>query len=162
MKSKTTLLLLVAAIGLAVWIKFYESKRPNTEETQRRAGTVLKFEPDQLEGIVIQNGDDKIELRKTDGKWRVEAPIKDQADASAVGTLVSDLESWEKSETITAAEIEADKTRLAEYRSRKAKAAPEIAREGDAAGNLFREGRGTRETNVCPFRELPRDLPGAE
>ncbi|MDQ6623492.1 MAG: DUF4340 domain-containing protein, partial [Verrucomicrobiota bacterium] len=61
----------------------------------------------------IQNGDDKIELRRSNDKWRLQTPIQDQADASAVANLVSDLESWEKDETISAKEIDANK--LAEF-----------------------------------------------
>ena len=33
---------------------------------------------------MIQNGDDRIELRRQAGKWRLTAPVKDQADG-AVG-----------------------------------------------------------------------------
>ena len=115
MKSKTTLILLVVVVALALWIKFYESKQPNTEERKRLAGQVVNFEEDNLEGIVIQNGDDRIELRKSDEKWRLEAPIKDQADSSLVDSLVSSLQRWQKDETIAEDEIEKDKGRLEEY-----------------------------------------------
>lgn len=115
MKSKTTLILLVLVVGLGLWIKFYESQRPNSEEAKRRAGNVLNFERENLEGLVIQNGDDRIELRRSNDKWRLESPIKDQADRSALDNLISDLESWVKDETISEKEIEADKNRLAEY-----------------------------------------------
>lgn len=115
MKSKTTLILLVIVVAMAVWIKFYESKKPNTEERKRLAGNVVNFDDDNLEGIDIQNGDDRIELRKSDNKWRLEAPIKDQADSSLVDGLVSALQSWQKDETISEDEIEKDKGRLEEY-----------------------------------------------
>src|SRR5258707_1213422 len=115
MKTKTTLILLVIAVALGSWIKFYESKGPNTEEARRRSGNVVNFERDKLEGFVIQNGDDKIELRKSNDKWRLEAPIKDQADRSVVDSLVSDLESWEKDDAFSEKEMQAEKNRLAEY-----------------------------------------------
>ncbi|MEP6821283.1 MAG: DUF4340 domain-containing protein [Chthoniobacterales bacterium] len=115
MKYKTTLILLCLVTALGVWIKFYESQRPNTEEAKRRAGNLLNFDRDKLEGVEIQNGEDTITLRRAKGKWRVEAPIQDQADAQEVTKLLADLESWEKDETISAKEIAADKNRLAEY-----------------------------------------------
>src|SRR6188472_343144 len=115
MKTKTTLILLGLVIAVAVFIKYFESKRPNTEDAERQRQKVVNFERDNLEGIVIQNGDDKIELRKSNDKWRLEAPIKDQADRTAIDGLISDLESWEKDETFPAKEMEADKGRLAEY-----------------------------------------------
>ena len=115
MKTRTTLILLGIVLVLGVWIKFYESRQPTTEEAARQAGKVLNFDPEKLDGLQIQNGEDTIELRRSNGKWRLEAPIKDQADSQAVETLVSDLESWAKDETIPAKEIEAEKARLTEY-----------------------------------------------
>ena len=88
-----------------LYIKFYESKGPNTEEARRQAGNVVNFERDALEGIVIQNGDDRIELRKQDQKWRLEAPFKDQADSGAIENLLADLDGWQKFDTIPASEI---------------------------------------------------------
>src|SRR3954454_5170986 len=115
MKTKTTLLLLIVAVGLGLWIKFYESKGPNTDEGKRLAGNVVNFEREALEGIVIQNGDDRIELRKQDQKWRLEAPFKDQADRGAVDNLISDLDSWQKFDSIPASEITKDKNKLDEF-----------------------------------------------
>ena len=115
MRTKTTLILLALAIAGSCWVIFYEKDRPNTEESQRRAQNVLNFERDNVEGIVIGNGDDKIELRRIGDKWRLEAPIKDQADGSAISTLLTDLEAWQKDQTFTAKEIDADRTRLDEY-----------------------------------------------
>ncbi len=96
MRFRTTLLLLVLVVGLGIWIKFFEIKKPNTAETKRQAGNVLTIDRDKLDGIVIQNGDDRIELRRQAGKWRLTAPVQDQADAAAVDNLISDLESWKK------------------------------------------------------------------
>ena len=108
MKTKTTLVLLGLVLALGLWIKFYESQRPNTVEAKRQAGNVLNFERDHLEGIEIQNGEEMIALRRIDGKWRLEAPIKDQADGPMVETLLAHLENWEKDATITAQEIGAE------------------------------------------------------
>jgi hypothetical protein len=115
MKTKTTLLLLIVAVAVALYIKFYESKGPNTEEAKRQAGNVVNFERDALEGIVIQNGDDRIELRKQNQKWRLDAPFKDQADRGAVENLIADLDAWQKLDSIPASEIAKDKSKLDEY-----------------------------------------------
>jgi len=71
MKTRTTLLLLLLAVALGLWIKFVESKKPNTVEAERQAGNVLNFDRNKLEGIAIQNGEDKIALRREQGKWRL-------------------------------------------------------------------------------------------
>jgi hypothetical protein len=142
MKTRTTLLLLAVAVAVALFIKFYESKAPNTEEAKCQAGNVVNFERDNLEGIVIQNGDDRIELRKLDQKWRLEAPFKDQADRGVVENLITDLDSWQKFESIPASEIAKDKNKLDEFGLSKGKlklkllgkdAPPEITFGNDAA-----------------------------
>ena len=78
MRTRTTFLLLLLAVGLGVWIKFFESRKPNTAEAQRQAGNVVNFDREKLEGLTIQNGDDRIELRRQNGKWRLTAPVKDR------------------------------------------------------------------------------------
>ncbi|MDP9098038.1 MAG: DUF4340 domain-containing protein [Verrucomicrobiota bacterium] len=142
MKTKTTILLLVVAIAVALWIKFDESKGPNTEEAKRLAGNVVNFERDGLEGIVIQNGDDRIELKKQDQKWRLEAPFKDQADRGAVENLIADLDGWQKFNAIPANEVAKNKALLDDYGLSKGKlklkllgkdAPPEITFGNDAA-----------------------------
>jgi Domain of unknown function (DUF4340) len=142
MKTRTTLILLAVAIAVGVYIKFFETKGPNTEEAKRLAGNVVNFERDALEGIVIQNGDDRVELKKQGQKWRLEAPFKDQADRGAVENLIADLDAWQKFESISATEIEKDKKLLDEYGLSKGKlklkligkgTPPEIAFGNDAA-----------------------------
>jgi hypothetical protein len=141
MKTKTTLLLLAAVVALGVFIK-YESKGPNTADVMRQAQNMVNLEREKLDGIVIQNGDDKIEMRRQGGKWRIEAPFKDQADSGAIENFLADLESWQKFDTIPAKEIAKDKSRLDEFGLSKAKlrlkllgkdAPPEIVFGGDAA-----------------------------
>jgi Domain of unknown function (DUF4340) len=121
MRFRTTLILFVLVLAIGLFIKFYESKRPNTGEANRRAQNVINFERDKIDGIVIQNADERIELKRTDKKWRLESPVKDLADSSAVENLLFDLEDWKKDTTISAKEVEADKNRLAEYGVAKAK-----------------------------------------
>ncbi|CAN5575483.1 hypothetical protein BH20VER1_BH20VER1_27070 [soil metagenome] len=115
MQTRTTLILLAVAVAIASWIIFYEKDRPNTEEATRLRGNVVNFERDTLEGILIHNGDDRIELRRTGEKWRVEAPIQDQADRAVIENLLAQLEAWQKDETISAKEIEAGKAQLEEF-----------------------------------------------
>jgi hypothetical protein len=142
MKTKTTLLLLTVMVALGVYTKFYESKRPNTVEARQQARRMVNVDREKLEGIVIQNGDDKIELRRQDRKWRIEAPFKDQADSGAIENFLTDLEGWQRYDTIPAKEIAQDKSRLDEFGLSKAKlrlkllgkdTPPEIVFGGDAA-----------------------------
>ena len=115
MKWKTTLVLFVIAAGVFAYLFFVERNRPGTEEATRQAQNVVNFSRDKVNGIVIQNGDDQIDIRRRDDKWRLEIPIKDQADGSVVKSLLLDLENWQKDAAISAKEMEADKNKLADY-----------------------------------------------
>lgn len=121
MRTRTTLVLLALVIGIGAFIKFVESKRPNTEEATRRSENVVNFERDKIDGIIIQNGDERIELKRADKKWRMESPVKDSADGTTIDSLLFDLEDWKKETTIPAKEIEADKNKMAEFGVAKAK-----------------------------------------
>src|SRR5438094_1832684 len=121
MRTRTTVVLLLLVVAVGAYIRFYESKRPNTEEASRRAQNVINFDRDKIGGIGIQNGDERIELKRVDKKWRLESPVKDLADGSVVESLLFDLEDWKKDATISGKEIEADKSRMAEYGVAKAK-----------------------------------------
>ncbi|HYY14061.1 MAG TPA: DUF4340 domain-containing protein, partial [Chthoniobacterales bacterium] len=148
------------AVVLGLYIKFFESKQPSTEEAKRQAQNVVNFQRDKIDGIVIQNGDDKIDIRKHDNKWRLEAPIKDQADSTSIDSLLFDLESWQKDATIPARQIEADKNKLNEFGLNKPKlrlklfgqgAPPEILFGKDAAleGKMYVRFENSKETYLA-------------
>ncbi len=148
MKTRTTILLLIVVLALAAYIKYYESQQLNTAEAIQHRQNVVNFDRPKITGIVIQNGDDKIELKWEDKRWRIEAPFKDQADAGVVYNLLTSLEEWQKWNTTSAEEINKNKERLDESGLSKAKlrlkllgtdAPPEILFGNDAAleGKIF-------------------------
>ncbi len=160
MNWRTTLVLAVLAIGVGLYIKFYEVKTPTTQEAKRQAQNVVNFSKDKIDGITIQNGDDKIDMRKIDNKWRLQAPIKDQADSSLITNLLFDLESWQKDATISAKEIESDKNKLNEFGLNKPKlrlklsgpgAPPEIFFGKDAAleGKIYVRFENSKEAYLA-------------
>jgi Domain of unknown function (DUF4340) len=115
MNWRNTLILAIVALTGIAYFRFFEMKWPGTEEARRQSQNMVNFDRTKIDGIVIQNGDQKIEIRRRDNKWRLETPIKDQADGALVETLLSNLENWPKEGTIPAKEIDADKSKLAEY-----------------------------------------------
>ncbi len=115
MNWRTTLILAAIVLAVFTYLRFFEMKQPSTEEARRQAQNVVNFDRNKIDGIVIQNGDEKIEIRRRDNKWRLETPIKDQADGALIENLLSDLENWQKEGTIPAKDIEADKSKLNEY-----------------------------------------------
>src|ERR1044072_6607187 len=115
MNWRTTLILAVVVLSVFAYLRFFEMKQPSTQEARRQAQNVVNLDRNKIDGVIIQNGDEKIEIRRRDNKWRLETPIKDQADGSLVENLLSDLESWQKEGTIPAKVIDADKSKLNEY-----------------------------------------------
>jgi Domain of unknown function (DUF4340) len=169
MNWRTTTVLLLVVVGLGLYIRFYESKRPGTIDAEKHAQNVVNFDRDKIDGILIQNGDDKIDLRRHDQKWRLETPVKDQADSSVVDNLLSDLESWQKQNTIPGKEIDADKGKLAEFGLNKPKlrlklsggadAPPEIWFGKDAAfeGKMYVRFENSKDTFVVP-QTIKKDI----
>src|SRR5213079_1721257 len=115
MNWKNTLILAIIVLASVAYFRFFEMKRPGTEEARRRSQNMVNFDRIRIDGFVIQNGDQKIEIRRSDNKWRLETPIRDQADSALVETFLSDLENWQKEGAIPAKEIDADKSKLAAY-----------------------------------------------
>lgn len=160
MKTKTTVVLLALVLAVGTYIKFYESKRPNTSEGKRQAQNVVNFDRTKIDGLTIQNGDDRIDLRRVDGKWRIEAPFKDRADGAIVEALLADLDEWQRVDTIPAKEIEANKDQLTEFGLSKAKlrlkflgkeAPPEILFGKDAAleGKMYVRLENSKEAIIA-------------
>src|SRR5437870_8177361 len=115
MKWKTTLILFVIAAGVFAYLFFIESNRPGTEEAARQSQNVLNFSREKIDGVVTHSGGGMIDIRRREYKWRLETQIRDQADASLVNNLLLDLESWQKDAAISDKEMEADKSKLADY-----------------------------------------------
>src|SRR5437667_3089034 len=157
MNWRTTLVLAAITLGVLAYLRFVEMKQPSTEEAKRQAQNVVTFDRNKINGIVIQNGDEKIEMRRRDNRWRLETPIKDQTDSSLIENLLSDLENWQRDGTISAKEIEADKNKLTEYGLNKPKLrlkligqdrTPEILFGKDAAleGKMYVRFENSKET----------------
>src|SRR4029450_13883501 len=99
MNWRSTLILAVVVRVVFAYLRFFEMKQPSTEEAKRQAQNVVNFDRSKIDGIIIQNGDEKKEKRRRQNKWGVGAPIKDQAAATLVENLLSDLETWQKEGT---------------------------------------------------------------
>src|SRR5438067_11187738 len=157
MNWRTTFVLAAIVLAVFAYFRFFELKQPSTEEAKRQAQNVVNFDRAKIDGVIIQNGDEKIEMRRRDNRWRLETPIKDQTDSSLIENLLSDLENWQRDGTISAKEIEADKNKLTEYGLNKPKLRlkligqdrpPEILFGKDAAleGKMYVRFENSKET----------------
>ena len=157
MKWKSTVVLLIITGAVFAYMYFVDRKQPDTVEAARQSQNVVNISRDKIDGIIIENGDDKIDIRRRDNKWRLEAPIKDQADSPIIAEVLAELDTWHKDATISAKEIEADKNKLAEYGLSKPKlrlklvgenAPPQILFGKDAAleGKMYVRFENSKET----------------
>src|SRR5256714_13862411 len=96
MRFRTTLVLFALTAALVIFIKFYETKRPNTEEANRRAQNGVNFERDKIDGVVIQNGEARIELKRVDKKRRPGTSGEKVVDGSSRNRRKSDKGKWTK------------------------------------------------------------------
>jgi hypothetical protein len=109
MKTRTSLILAVVAVGLAAFIYFFERHQPTTDELHDREARVLPgFDRDQVDHIVIGTGDGRVELERVEaeggdagpigavGQWKMTRPRALGADPEAVDNLLSTLDWLER------------------------------------------------------------------
>src|SRR6266545_424440 len=136
MNWRTTLILAVVVLAGFAYLRFFEMKQPSTEEARRQAQNVVNFDRNKIDGIVIQNGDEKIEIRRHDNKWRLATPFKDQADGALVENLLSDLETWQKEGAIPRQKINgSDDCASAPHRGKDACWRDGVGEEGRSLGH---------------------------
>ena len=93
MKSRSTLLLIVAAGTIFGLMKLYESKFANTRDSARDATKVLSFDRDKVTSIAIKNAEGVIEMRKGENDvWMMERPVKDRAGSFAISGFFTEAE----------------------------------------------------------------------
>lgn len=87
----STLALVAVALGLGAYIYFVDSERPDTEAKAK----VFAVEADAIEELrVVAKGDTSV-LRKTDGAWKLTAPLATDADDNEATALANNLSSLE-------------------------------------------------------------------
>jgi hypothetical protein len=101
MKLRNTIILLLIAAGVYFYMRYYETKQPTTQEAEEIDAHVVQMDADKIDGITITNNEAKIELRKRNNQWEMDAPVKDRADQAAVETLLSSVDSLEKETSLT-------------------------------------------------------------
>jgi hypothetical protein len=92
---RSTIILLVLAIGLGGYIYFVESERdPAAADAKPKAFTELAA--DNIEEIRIKNAEGEIShLQRVGDNWQLLAPNKADADTGVVGTVTSNLSTLE-------------------------------------------------------------------
>ena len=94
----STIVLVVVLAGLGGYIYFVDSERPagGLEEKDK----VFAVEAEQLEEITVTSDGETTTLQKTDGVWKITAPVAVDADANEVAGLTSAITGLEVSRVV--------------------------------------------------------------
>lgn len=98
MNARTTIVLLLIALGLYLFIRLFEA--PTTREAAERRQYVAQIERDNIDGIVISASEREIELVRKDNEWRMQKPVSDRADSMTVDQLLGSVENLQRENTI--------------------------------------------------------------
>jgi hypothetical protein len=108
--KRSTLILLLVAIGAAVAVYYLEFKpgKPR-DEAKDESRPAFNFKAEDLIALAINRAGQKIRLERRDGRWRLTEPVDAPADASVLEALASDLAAARVERQIVSAPEELDK-----------------------------------------------------
>lgn len=114
MKFRTTLLLLIVALGIGAYIWFFEKKTMSTDEREEKGKLVFLVKADDVDKIEIKQGASDIVCAKDKaGDWQIEKPLKYRADKSVLRSIAGKFETLDSARVIPRAEI--DEKKLDEF-----------------------------------------------
>jgi hypothetical protein len=99
MNLRTTLTLLVIAIGLGIFIWVLDRRSPSTREKQ--TGYVVDLDRNDVIDLEITNESAKTVLHKTAAGWQITSPVNDRADARVVDSLLDHIQFLRRDDTIS-------------------------------------------------------------
>ena len=112
MKPRTTIIMLLIALGLGSYIWFYDRYQASTGQVEREGRRVFRIKADDIERLDISAGDKRIVFaREEDGEWRMTKPLDYGADNAVLKTVCNRLEALGAKRTIPAGEMNAAKER---------------------------------------------------
>lgn len=115
MKSRSTVILVLAAGITFGLMKAYESKYANTRDAARDATRILNLDRDKVTSVAIKNAEGVIEMKKGENDvWMMEKPVKDRASSFAISGLFTAAESL-NSEAVIGDDKAVEKEQLKEF-----------------------------------------------
>jgi hypothetical protein len=134
MNRLSTALIVLAAIALAVFVGTTSRWRFSSERLNTVGAPLFRFDPAEIDGIKIKNGDTTTTLRQVGEGWRVFSDIDDDASAEAIAALMHSALTSPILDRIDASEVQDDK-RLTTYGV--GKSSLQIDFLGDRPGTLL-------------------------
>src|SRR6266404_5007833 len=101
MNSRTTLFLIVLVACVGGFVLWDHSKGTTTEGHQSKSKRIVDFDPKDVTSIDLVRSNQTIILEKSGDNWDLQQPLTAHADASAVNSILDELEFAERMRTIT-------------------------------------------------------------
>ncbi|MBI3312069.1 MAG: hypothetical protein HYZ88_00895, partial [Candidatus Omnitrophica bacterium] len=92
MRWKTTLILLIATIGIGAYVSLYELKQPTSEERASLSKQVVKLSPDEATQLRVEFPGTSVTLEREGDTWRMTAPFKARAEEPLVRRVLGELD----------------------------------------------------------------------
>jgi Domain of unknown function (DUF4340) len=99
MKLRSTIALLVIALGLGLFIWILDRCSPGRRE--QRTSYVVDFDRNEVTSLEITNESAKTVLRKTASGWQITAPVNDRADPRVIDSLLDQTQFLHRDDTIS-------------------------------------------------------------
>ena len=90
MNLRTTLALLIIALGLGIFIWILDRRSPTTREN--RTGYVVDLDRNEVTRLEITNESAHTILNKTATGWQIIAPVNDRADTQVIDSLLDNIQ----------------------------------------------------------------------
>lgn len=108
---KTTLILLLLALGLGGFVYFYEIRgTTQRQEATAKAEQIFNFTEAQVKSFSVKTQTQNLKFELVDSKWQMKEPNDTPASAASVAYLLNLLETGKSTRTFSAST-----TQLAEY-----------------------------------------------
>ena len=116
MNPRTTIILLLVALGFGSWLFFVDRKGETTKQREEAARKALRIEQARVTGFTFTAGTNlTVTCAKQNDKWRLTAPVAARADAGAVDRLLAGLADMKRGEVITEQDRTQRNAKLADY-----------------------------------------------
>ena len=110
MSRIATLLLVLAATGLVVFVGTTHRWRFSTERVIQPGSALFQFDPEEITGISIKNGDQSFRIQRSEDGWRLTRGIEDTASSEAVNAVIQTALETLVLDRIDATELRDDKS----------------------------------------------------
>jgi hypothetical protein len=99
-RARSTLILLVVAVGLGGYLYFVESKRPVEDATAKKR--IFSYDSSKISQVEVKSsGGEVTALRKgSDSAWTIVKPVEARADRNVVSDVVTNLASLEEQRVV--------------------------------------------------------------